>query len=127
MSAREKFDPAKADIERVSMEVYGNVTAIAKHYGVSRYTVYQYLHRQEEGLDLLRRTHAYNTEIDMDLAELTYRYAMQNLKSDLKSALKAADKVIEMKGQRRGWQRQLIDSKHACEITHVHGTSDGSA
>jgi len=99
------FDPSNtSNIQEIAIKYNGNIRAIADYYKVSRWVIYEYLKRNPEARDIIESARDFNTESDMDDAEHIYRYAMANYKTNLGFALRAAEKVIDKKGHRRGWR-----------------------
>lgn len=97
------FNPDVSDIKTVAVLKHGNIAQIAKHYKVSRETVYQYLYRNEEGKKIIDEVRTYNTVSDLDMAEAVIRLSMMKHEEQPSIALRAAEKVIDKKGHLRGW------------------------
>jgi hypothetical protein len=98
------FDPDISDMLNVAIEKHGNIAQIAKHYNVSRDTVYVYLQRVEKGKEIIDLVRRYNSDADLDSAEFIFRYNMLNYKNNPGLAQRAAEKVIDRKGWMRGWK-----------------------
>lgn len=92
-----------SDIEEIAFRFDGNVSAIARHYGVKRNTVYEYFKRHPEGKLIIDRVREYTDDDFLDMAEFVYKYHLTNYKTNPGLALRAAEKVIDKKGHKRGW------------------------
>lgn len=105
----EAFNPDISDIKSIAFKYNGNIAAISKHYKVSRETVYQYLKRNDAKsiIDEVRR---FNDEYQLDLAEFIFMHNMSNYQNNPGLAQRAAEKVIDKKGHKRGWEQSQIDS-----------------
>lgn len=101
--AYEKFSPDKSDIQDVAFKYNGNISQIAKHYNVSRETVYQYLNRDPQGKEIIQETRRFNDEMYADLAEYVRYAAMSNYKENPELAVRTANEFIKGKGKARGY------------------------
>ncbi len=102
-SGVEKFSPDINDIKDVAVKLRGNIRSISKHFNVSRQTIYQYLHRTPDGMDVLKLSRSHTHEDFIDVAEFVTMYNMNNYKENPSLAQAAANKVIDKKGHSRGW------------------------
>ena len=101
--AHAAFNPDTSDMKDIAIKFNGNIAQIANHFNVSRETIYQYLKRNPDGKKLIESVRGINTETILDSAEFVYMYALNQYKSSLRDAIRAAEKVIDKKGHLRGW------------------------
>jgi hypothetical protein len=99
-----KFDPDNADMLAVAMSLKGNIVQIAKYFGVSSETIYQYMYRSEQGRLIIETVRDYKAHSYMDLAEHVVFYNMANYKTNPGLAQRSAEKVIDKLGHLRGWK-----------------------
>lgn len=98
-----KFKPDESDFEDAIYRYHGNITAIAKQFGVKRETVHHYFKRNPEANQMLKEARDFTTEIQLDDFEYVNRYAMSQYKTQLGYALRASEKIVDKKGHLRGY------------------------
>lgn len=102
-AVNETFNPDDEDFETAAMEWHGNITAMAEIFGVVKSTMYTYIQRHPEKMQIIERARMLSDELFLDQAEFVVRYNMNQYKENAGLAQKAAEKVIDKKGHRRGW------------------------
>jgi len=105
--SRQPFNPDNPDMLEISTKYHGNISQIANYFNVSRETIYQYQNRNPIGKKIIDEVRGYNTEFDLDIAEHVNRHNMLNYKDRPALAQRAAEKVLDKKGQSRGWKDRL--------------------
>lgn len=108
--AYEPFECDINDMQLVAAKHNGNIKEIAKHFNVHRYTIYRYLDKNPEAKKVIAQVRHYNTDDDLDLAEQVIRLMMTKHDTAPGLALKAAEKVIDLKGHSRGWHKTDKDT-----------------
>ena len=103
MNSYETFNPDTPDILAVATKYHGNIAQIAKHYGVARETVYQFLKRNPKGKEIIETVREYTTHTLLDCAESVILYNLNRVEHNPGLAQRAAEKVIDGKGHHRGW------------------------
>lgn len=98
-----KFDPDLERLREIALKTHGNINGIAAEYGANRDTIYEFMKRSPEGKKIIDEAYVYNSNYDLDLAEYVVRYHMTNYKKNGALSMRAAEKVIDKKGELRGW------------------------
>ena len=97
------FNPDISDISDKISEFEANLTLIAKHYNISRQTLYVFINKHKELKQAIEQARAFKDEIDLDSAESVARYCMAMVKDNPRIALDSAKYVLDKKGHKRGW------------------------
>lgn len=97
------FNPDKLDIKNVIIENSGNITAISRHYGINRYTIYLYYERHPEVKEWIDEARKKSSDFFLDHAENVFMFNLKNYESEPSIAQRAAEKVLEWRGKSRGW------------------------
>lgn len=106
--AHTPFEPDSADMLASAIKYNGNIAQLAKHYNVSRETIYQYLKRDAQGKLIVDTVRGVNIETNLDMAEYVISYNMSRYKENAGLAQRAAEKVIDRLGYMRGWKNDNV-------------------
>lgn len=98
-----RFNPKLPDILDIISQNEGNLTLVAKHYGVSRETIYTYINKNRDVKQKIEDIRGFKDETDLDSAESVMRYCMSLVKDNPKIAQDSAKYVLDKKGHKRGW------------------------
>lgn len=113
----DKFNPDKKELLSVAIKHSGNLTLIAKHFGVSRETVYQYTRRDPDGKKILSEVRGFSSEHFLDLSEHVLQFNLLNYQNNPGLAQRAAEKVLDKKGHLRGWGEVIEDKQSPYQNT----------
>lgn len=114
-----KFDPSKSNMKEICCECFGNVSSIARKMNVNRCTIYEYLHRDPVGRQILEYSRNFSWETHLDCADSVTLRNMLNFDSNPSLAQTAANKVIDKIGHRRYWGGEKL-SEEGTQDTNFH-------
>ena len=97
------FRPDISDFMTKAMACHGNIQQLATLYEINKSTMHHLVSKVAEYREIIVTVREYNTDSDLDLAEHVFRYNMMNLKNNAGLAQRAAEKVVDGKGRKRGW------------------------
>lgn len=101
--AHTKFIPDPSDFLTAAIKYNGSILKLARHYNVHKDTMFEYLKRDPVGRKTIDKVRGLNQETHLDLAEQVFMYNMANLEKSPGLAQRAAEKVMDKLGYKRGW------------------------
>ena len=118
----EKFEPDEKEFLELCVDRNGCISALARHYSVTRSTIYQYLKKQPEGKKIIDYVRGIAAELYLDKSEYVTEYNMDQYKENPAIAQKAADRVAERFGHLRGYgaPQQNQDYKNQENLDLMH-------